>query len=98
MIDAISKATGIAIPAYAVPDASPSQRWARSGLSALTGPRISEPVKPTRDYCGRIDELAHGVEAFARAAGMNVRVDGSVINERAAWLGLQRNGSTSANG
>jgi hypothetical protein len=98
MLDVISKATGVAIPPYLVPDSSPLQRWARSGLMALTGPCGAAPYIATRDYCRRIDELAYGVEAFARAAGMGVQVDSSVVTERAAWLGLTRNGATSANG
>jgi crotonobetainyl-CoA:carnitine CoA-transferase CaiB-like acyl-CoA transferase len=98
MLEAIAKATGCAVPAFSSPDVEPLRRWANSGLMALAGPRDAAPYIATRDYCGRIDELAFGVEAFARAAGMTVRVDGNVLTERAAWLGLKRNGTISANG
>jgi hypothetical protein len=98
MLDAISKATGVAIPPCPASDGSPLQRWARSGLMALTGSRDAAPHIATRDYGRRIDELAYGVEAFARSAGMHVQVDGRAVTERAAWLGLKRNGTVSANG
>jgi crotonobetainyl-CoA:carnitine CoA-transferase CaiB-like acyl-CoA transferase len=98
MLEAITKATGCTIAPCPTWDTSPLQRWARSGLMALTGPRDAAPHIATLDYLGRIQELAYGVEAFARAAGMTARVDGSVITERAAWLGLKRDGALSANG
>jgi crotonobetainyl-CoA:carnitine CoA-transferase CaiB-like acyl-CoA transferase len=98
MLDAIAKATGCAVPISPSADGVPLRRWAHSGLMALTGPRDTAPHIATRDYCRRIDELTYSVEAFARAAGMTAQVDGTALTERAAWLGLKRNGALSANG
>ncbi len=65
---------------------------------ALIGPRDGAPLVPKRDYCARIAELACGVEAFSRAAGMAVEIDENLVTERAAFLGLRRGGTISANG
>jgi hypothetical protein len=98
MIETIAKQTGCAIPAYSPPSLPPLAGWARSGLMALTGPRNAKPLMVSRDYIARIGELCHCVEAFSRASDMPVTVDQTLLTERAAFLGLHRDGCVSANG
>lgn len=98
MIDTITRLTGCAL-APPAPSQMPALRcWARSGLMALTGSRDAAPLFAPRDYCARIAALRHGTEAFAAAAGMPITVRETVLTERAALLGLTRNGTLSANG
>ena len=68
-----------------------SARWARSGLALLTGG--AAPARPGRDYAGRLEALL----AAARLAGAP-ELDMRLFTERAAELGLARQGGVSANG
>ena len=71
--------------------ATASARWARSGLALLTGG--AAPAPPGRDYAGRLE----GLLAAARRAGAP-DLDMRLFTERAAELGLTRQGGVSANG
>jgi hypothetical protein len=98
MIEAIAHATGCSIPQFSPPELPALQRWARSGLMALTRPADGAPLLPARDYCGRISEITQAANALARLAGMAANIDESVVSERAALLGLTGKGAVSANG
>jgi hypothetical protein len=64
------------------------QRWAASGLMALTGP-VAQPLGPPSGLLEKLDQLAEtfpGLDALA------------LLGERAALMGLWRRGSTSCGG
>ncbi|MBX3313267.1 MAG: CoA transferase [Actinobacteria bacterium] len=62
-------------------------RWAASGAMALTGDADGPPLAPVTSAASRMDEL---LAPFG--------LDARVLSERAALLGLERSGSTSAGG
>jgi hypothetical protein len=75
---------------------SAAEDWAQSGAMALTGYPDGAPLHTS----GRPASLARGASLALRllTAG-NVNVDGAILlSERAATLGLRRNGRISSNG
>lgn len=79
-------------------DEHPALVWARSGLMALTGARDAPP----RMLAAPLAACADGVVRALAALGARVPeayADGAaLLAERAALLGLQRNGATSSGG
>src|SRR6202000_3417869 len=74
---------------YPAPMQDPTvERWAASGLMALTG-SVARPLGPPTGFMERLDQLAASSPGLDAAA---------LLGERAALMGLWRRGSTSCGG
>jgi hypothetical protein len=79
--------------------AAPVAQWAASGAMALTGWAGQPPTAPPGPVGPRLGAITGEIAERTSAAGRPVRLDwGGLLTGRAALLGLQRNGRTSANG
>jgi len=77
---------------------SSALRWARSGLMALTGPADGPPRLPPGDPMTGIELLVSEVELAAARLGRPLRLDSRLLTERAAIIGLGRQGRIACGG
>jgi hypothetical protein len=72
---------------------------ASSGLMALTGPAAGPPVAPPPGLVTALDSLAVDIRRWSSEVGETVEADwATLLNGRAAILGLRRQGRRSASG
>lgn len=76
----------------------PAQRWAQSGLMALTGRRSGAALMSPAPIATLADGVLAALAELAPHAVLATLDGAALLAERAAMAGLQRNGATSAGG
>ena len=79
-------------------DEHPALGWARSGLMALTGARDAPPLMLTAPLAACADGVMRALGALGAFLPAGFADGAALLAERAALLGLQRNGAVSAGG
>lgn len=80
------------------PDEHPALAWARSGLMALTGEREGPPQMLAAPIAACADGVVKALAALGAPLPDDFASGAALLGERAAILGLQRNGAISAGG
>lgn len=79
-------------------DEHPALSWARSGLMALTGARDAPPQMLVAPLAACADGVVEALAALGAPLPESFASGAALLGERAALLGLQRNGAVSAGG
>lgn len=79
-------------------DERPALAWARSGLMALTGARDAPPLMLAAPLASCADGVVRALAALGAQLPAGFADGAALLAERAARLGLQRNGAISAGG
>lgn len=80
------------------PDEHPALAWARAGLMGLTGRRDGPPLMLAAPVAACADGVLKALAALGARLPDDCASGATLLGERAAILGLQRNGATSAGG
>jgi hypothetical protein len=80
------------------PDLPPSVAWARSGAMWLTGLPEGRPLLAPGDPAGRVRALGAAITALAPTTAPALADPPALLGERAALLGLRRQGTANCGG